>query len=369
MSRNVRKLEKNVISVLHKHITDENQHKITQNKKGINFNENVYTVIEKTKSILSKDWHFINMAMLIYNNKKYIFIPQGLSDEDIFEKFQYLNDEDILNGFAMIMITEAVLMIKKDITDIKIIDAILGWDTDKTFECPDILAVFEKFNVIEIEENVFDVTFYEDFSRLECIMKSRMNILLGYNSLFYNMLYDLLFLQSSRCITNMMCNIFLTSSPKLIFLQLYQMLEYLFIIQRADEMSKKYEIEMNDLINLFGEENLRFPENISLKKLIDECTDIDIINNYIKYIEANNISRNIKIENKNEKVSEYIYKTRCKIAHYKFMHENVEADTFLQESNVYLVKLVKHLFEKFDEIIKTINSNFEIWDEIVLGDD
>ena len=367
MSRTVREIENNIIKILSHRISSENKNRITSSKKKIFFNPEVYSVIEKSKIYVSDKYLFSPIGMIIFDDKKYLFVPDKINDDEVLKKFKFIYDQDLLYGFAMIMICEKVIVIKDTVTDYEIIDSVLGWENDQQFFCKDVLCFFEKFYVYEFDYNDFDLSYYEDFSRLECSLFC-CKYIESYNQKEYlSALFDVLSLKSSRSIINMVFNIFHTTSEKLIFLQLYQMLEYLFVVQRANDISERYDIPLEKIIKLIDDEGIRMPENISVKKLVEACSDKTIIDNYMDYITTNNVF--VQKENNNfEKIADYIYKTRCRIAHYKLMHEDVEDDELLIKSNHCLLKLILHLYGKYDETINYINSNFFVWRKIISDD-
>nr|MCR4618408.1 hypothetical protein [Lachnospiraceae bacterium] len=66
-----------------------------------------------------------------------------------------------------------------------------------------------------------------------------------------------------------------------------------------------------------------------------------------------------------ETLAKYIYEQRCKIAHYRYMHEPIKDSVTLKASSLCLLKLVKSIFEELDSSIITINEDNEVWKEMV----
>ena len=83
-----------------------------------------------------------------------------------------------------------------------------------------------------------------------------------------------------------------------------------------------------------------------------------------KYIDKNVRYGDTTSENKEQTVCNYIYNTRCKIAHYKYGQEEILDSDTLQESIIILSKLVKSVFEKLDDVLMEINTEIGIFREI-----
>lgn len=90
-----------------------------------------------------------------------------------------------------------------------------------------------------------------------------------------------------------------------------------------------------------------------------EYTNLCLISRH--YLEINTA---IRIDKNENKVAEYIYNSRCKIAHYKYGQIKLDDEDTLYESTIILCKMVKEVYQKIDEKIVELNEGLKSWEEL-----
>ena len=245
-----------------------------------------------------------------------------------------------------------MITVNEDQTGYAIFDRFFGFEENRRYKCEVLFEVIQNYVVFEFDDQDIDIRYMEDLERLSYML--------------YFEIYHILELNSSKCIVSILGNIAKTDDSSNIFLQLYRCLEYLFIICKALEFSEKHELKdsLSKIILVLDKEKIRFAESGCLYLIISKYGASEIINKYCKYIDKNVRYGDTTSENKEQTVCNYIYNTRCKIAHYKYGQEEILDSDTLQESIIILSKLVKSVFEKLDDVLMEINTEIGIFREI-----
>lgn len=363
MGRNVRQTELGVIAKLENCLSEEDIERKTSYRRNIFFDPLTYNVIEKTKCLFQNDVMGTPLFLVEYDMKRYILIR----DEDFVEKFFESEDEiisnELVNGFNIISICEGFLQVSNTRSSIEMLDAFFAWQEDMKFKCDEIMPFFETMRIFSIGNLPIVLECTEDVDRVSGLISCGKKIAKQENILFYENLHNLILLESSRGIIDLINNIFMTTSPKLIFLQLYRMLEYLYVINKSEKLSEKYGVSIQTLVGLLNDEKIKFAEHSQIYCLLEEHASHVYISNYIDYFKEK-MNYEGKEEKEVEKVSRYIYETRCKIAHYKYAQEKIEDESYLMDSILILMKLVTSVFTSIDTSVRAVNMHFETWELI-----
>lgn len=362
MSRNVRNEEKNVIFHLKNLLSEDNANNISNCKKKIFFSEETYKVIEKADIRKTKKLLNSSIVLVRYDAEEYICILDDIYLDGVFDAKYEVVEKDICNGIGILLLNNDIICKKSNITELEIIDRFLGWDEEKEFFCEEILEVYNAFRIFKSCHIGIQIKYEEDLNRLFCWILCKSKVL-NYDKELCENIYNLLELESSRSVTEMIVNIFQTENEKMIFHQLYRCLEYLYIIQRALGLATKYSMDLNKVLTMLSDEKMRYAEYASIKELLIEYCDNTIIQDYFSYL-VTNCGIGESDNNKNEKIAEYIYDTRCKIAHFKYGQDKIKDELTLKESNNLLSRLVVTVFQSLDDKIKKINIDFRVWNEL-----
>lgn len=360
MSRKVREQEKKVFETLRQYIPQEMGNKVTNAKRNIFFSELTYDVIEKASLHYSNRISGYRIALICYNDVNYICMHESLFEKGILS-FESENDKDDLKyGIGILLFNEGILDVKSHFTEFQIYDIFFGHIEDKEYECSDIFEVIDDYLVFEITDEDFIIKYLEDLDRI--LYMFCLESLMEKNELRIN-LFEVLKLESSRCILPMIENILQTQNEDLTFLQLYRCIEYLYVIDKAINFSKKYELQLEKVLKMLNIEKIRFPENSNMQTIISEyCSDI--VDEYYSYMLDNLTLQDGDKDNKKDKVANYIYETRCKIAHFKYGQESIKDRQTLDKSNVILSKMVRIIYQQLDDKLVDVNEKMNIWQRI-----
>lgn len=363
MGRNVKNVEQGVFAKIDREITGENRNLITGNKKGLFLTEKEYDVIEHAKIKPITLGNDSSMAVIDYDDKRFICVPQNEYSDGFFENMEEISENpdensEIINGIGILLLYYNVINLKKDMVESRIISEIMGISEDVIFNCGELLDKFEDYRICPVGENSFKIKYTEDAKRLLCALICKKNDKCD----LYKAIYDFVMLESSRSVIDIIYSVTELRNEEIIFLQLYRALEYLFAINRADKCSNTYGIDINKVVDLIVGESLRFPEESSVRALIEKCSSSIAKKEYCDYIEKLT-GVQIKEDKTDEVLSKYIYEQRCKIAHFKYKHEPIKDIKTLSESNIYLIRLIQSIFESMETKIIAINEANNLWEE------
>lgn len=363
MSRRVREEEKKTLDILRGYIPEDMMDKVFDVKRNIFFSEETYRVVEKAQIFLSTVIDGAQIALVRYDKKIHICLKTDLFTEGVIAAENEVGDSGLLYGIGILLINSKLIRIRPRISGYQIYDEFFGFTEDREYECQDIFFAFEDYQVYEISEEDIAMEYKEDLDRVLCMFLLRMKEE-KYNVGSYQDMFDILTMESSRCMIPMFSTILQTTDTDLVFLQLYRCIEYLYIVQRALYLSKKYRIEQENILRLLDSENIRYPEASSMYDLITAYCSEGIVDEYYEYLVKNFDSHTEGKENKLKKVAGYIYETRCKIVHFKYGQEKLKDSGTLDQSNQILCRVVKEIYQKLDEQVICINERAQLWDKL-----
>lgn len=363
MSRNVHKEEKKLLHILEQNVPEERIAQISKVKRKIFLSEVTYSVIERAQFFISDTINEFCLVLMEYEQKIYICMREKLFTEGALQIEDEMQDDEVLFGIGILLANNDVIHIKTTVSEYQIYDEFFAFDEEVEYKCGEILNIFDSYIVYEIFEEDFILKYREDVNRLLCALLIKSSFF-KHGKDFADIAFDIFILESSRCIVPMFDTILQTQKSDIVFLQLYRCFEYLYIIQRAWDISEKYDIEIKNALEMLNNENIRYPEASSIKTLISSYCSKDIIDEYCNYLEAYTVVSIDKDGNKVKKVAEYIYNSRCKIAHYKYGQIKLDDEDTLYESNIILCKMVKEVYQKIDENIVELNEKLKSWEEL-----
>lgn len=356
MARNVNEYVQKVFTILDGEVKEDiNRNRIIRMERKVFLSEQSYDFIEKMKWVklpnfgrivianYKDNWYICNL-----NNKQY-------SCDLVREAETWCSD-----ALNIGLISSGRNSIAQKIMEIDIIDSVLAVN-DIWCQVEALKELFSPQAIYSLEEG-FNIYCQEDLIRLICLLEIDEKEYLTDKTREY--LKELLFLESSRCIAELIVNICRTHDTKLIFLQLYRMMEYLFMVQKAIEMSKKYSVDKNVIIKMLCDDNAFWQkEEQHVVELVSTYAGEEEKDRYFKYLQKYNlIDSNVKIQN--EKLANYIYRRRCQIAHFKYRQEGISDENMLDESNERLVEIVCSMYRKLNNDIVAVNSHFNTWSDV-----
>lgn len=362
MSRNIKEQQKKIFNILHDLVPEDMKGKISNKKREVEFSEKTYDIVASADYICSKSFPENALGLVKYDSHTYICAKE-FKESFVYDQTKYISEQEILDGIGVLMFIDGMITVNEEQTGYAIFDRFFGFEEDRRYECEVLFEVIQNYVVFEFDDQDIDIRYMEDLERLSYMLYFEN---FSEKIELYSDIYHILELNSSKCIVSILGNIAKTNGSSNIFLQLYRCLEYLFIICKALEFLKKRELqdELSKIVLVLDEEKIRFAENGCLHLIIDKYVTSEIINEYYNYVDKNVRHGETTSENKVQTVCDYIYSTRCKIAHYKYGQEEIFDSGTLQESIIILCKLVKSVFEKLDDVLMEINTELGVFSEI-----
>lgn len=362
MSRNINEQQKKIFNILQDFVPEDMKEKISDKKRELFFSKNTYDIVANADYICNKNFSENAIGLVKYDSHTYICAKE-FKESFIYDQTKYVSDQEILDGIGVLMFIDGMITVNEEQTGYAIFDRFFGFEENRRYKCEVLFEVIQNYVVFEFDDQDIDIRYMEDLERLSYMLYFE-----NFNEKIelYSDIYHILELNSSKCIVSILGNIAKTDDSSNIFLQLYRCLEYLFIICKALEFSEKHELKdsLSKIILVLDKEKIRFAESGCLYLIISKYGASEIINKYCKYIDKNVRYGDTTSENKEQTVCNYIYNTRCKIAHYKYGQEEILDSDTLQESIIILSKLVKSVFEKLDDVLMEINTEIGIFREI-----
>lgn len=362
MSRNVKKQQKKIFNLLWDLVPDDMKEKKQVKNLDIYFSEKTYEIVASSDYISNKKNSENALGLVRYGTHTYL-CAKDFKESIVYDQSKYISDYDILYGIGILMLIDGLITVKEDETGYVIYDRFFGFDEERQYKCEELFGVIQKYVVFEFDDEDISIKYMEDLERLSCMLYFGN---CNENTELFSNIYNILEINSSKCVVSILENIVQTHSAPNIFLQLYRCLEYLFIICKALEFLGKHTLQdkVSKIVQVLDEEKIRFPENGCLYLVLDNYGAHEFIDEYYHYINENVRIGGTLSKNKVQTVCDYIYGTRCKIAHYKYGQEEISDVGTMHESNVILCKLVKSIFEKLDDVLLNINIELGVFHEI-----
>ena len=141
------------------------------------------------------------------------------------------------------------------------------------------------------------------------------------------------------------------------YLEIYQCLEYLFIVRRAVLQADKYSFDLKTLVDYIIQENIRVPERQDITDIIRDNISDEELSAFLDIKEDGMIERKTKID----KVAEIIYRVRCNIAHLKYGQETIAEMADMQKMIEKVSKIVLLVYSKRDGEITNLCMSTGAW--------
>lgn len=364
MSRSIQEGLIKIERQLYRYIAEEDKGRISSQERRIYLSRDEYDIFEHSKVSVACGKN-CKAALIDYRSRKF-FVVFNDSIDEVNENFDFVDDKKIVNGIGISLIYEQSLELKDELSSISLINSFFGLETDtgsKIDILPEVVIDFyQLYCVFEIKgDEETEFIYKEDILRNGlCLKVKNQNRFL--NEEIKNSIENLLTLRSSRGILSAIENICDLNSYRHIFLELYRCLEYLYIVVKILDWNEKYGISEDKIVELIFKEELRFIERKSIKNVIEKLNDA-VLDKHL----ANGfgqMEREMDRGKKCEKISEYIYQTRCDIAHFKYMQKDLLNEQEFIEKAVFLVGVLYDIFESLDDSIRGLGEKTDIWNNI-----
>lgn len=355
MSRNVINTMNKIFDVMIKSVNEEDIYRISKIKRHITADCDEVPVIDFVKYSKIKVTAYNQMMLILfeYRQEKYLLTSNKYEADIQRIGFDIENELALIQGAGMIVISEDCLKIRNGISSLDIINDCLGIEEDgKTginFQFSDILKFFEEYCLIKIDENRFELQYEEDFNRLYGLMiNNESNLIL---SSAVEKLKLTLLLLSSRSVATSVINCLESRSIEYAFLQLYQCLEYLYIINNSISISTSHKITQEIAIDIVLQYKLKSTEEENLYKVLKDNTPEEALELFFNgiVIDPNG--------DKYKTVAAYIYKIRCNIAHLRYNQENILSIVQWEKLIDSICEIIYSTYQRMDKQIINICIN------------
>ncbi len=296
-----------------------------------------------------------------YEEDKYIVLPKKYLELLEVVDIKEVQNQSIKQGIGILAMSSNGILIKSEISSLEIINSCLGITAESPnkyveFSYYEIADFFEEFLVAKSENNSFLIEVEEDIFRMFGIILT-LNSENQVSEKLYEEIRSLLFLKSSRSIAVSIINIMQSEIKEHKYLQLYQCIEYLFIIYNAIEISNKYSIDSSTAIEMVINENFKTTEISNVSNTIRKYASESAVSNFY----SNIIQSSEEQIDEVEKVSKYIYKVRCNIAHLKYKQDDFLKQINWKELMKYTTSVVLSIYQKMDDEIIDICKDNNSW--------
>jgi hypothetical protein len=362
MSRNVNDTMDNIFDVLKKYVDEDDATRIVPTKRHIIADCDEEPVIDFVKSskINITFYNQIKMISFDYKEQKYVLVQEIY--ESIIQKLglDFEMELAILQGAGMIAISEECLIKAPKITSLDIINNCLGMIDEKdeqniSFKFSQIMDLFIPYCLVKVDEDRFQLQFEEDMHRLYGYMIMKNSFQFTPNTL--HRLSSTLLLLSSRSIAASIINCLESRLIEYSFLQLYQCLEYLFVIDKSLRMSNIHDISIGTAIDIIASYNLKITEEESLYQVLKNNTSEGVIQTIY---DLTNQSEDEKTD-KFKIVASYIYRIRCNIAHLRYNQDKILCSIEWDKLIDAISEIIYSIYQKLDNDIISICSYNELW--------
>lgn len=366
MSRNVNDTMSRIFDVLIKFVDEDDMSRIVQTTRHIIADGDEVPVINfvKYSKIKIAIYNQLTIISFDYMDKKYILIQDKYSFEVQRIGLDFEIDSAIIQGAGMIAISENCLALNSGITSLAIINNCLGIKDDNdeeniSFQFSQISQLFEPYCLIRVDEDRFQLQFEEDFNRFYGYIITNGNRQIPSNAVIR--LASTLLLLSSRSIAASIINCIESRLIEYSFLQLYQCLEYLYIINSSISISLSHGISQETAIDIVTSYKLKTAEEENLYQVLRTNTPESVVQPLY-----DEISPTIdESADKYRASAAYIYKIRCNIAHLRYNQANILSTIELGKLIDSMSEIIYYTYQKMDNDIKNICLNKESWTEAI----
>lgn len=358
MSRNVITAMNKIIAGLKMCIEEEDKHRILLDKFDIKANVDDDAPVEAfvaKSEIYIKYTDNLFLCGFKFNDSVYILVPNSTENFFINMGLEKIDDAIINDGAGMLAIACNVLPLRDGVKSLDIINACLG-EKEKEILFSEIQNLYEEYSIIKVPSDRFKLEYDEDFERIHSLM-----ILDKFNcsETFKSAIEKLLLAESSRSIALAIYNALISVTWEYSYLQLYQCLEYLFIIKNGLSLADDYDLTKSTAVDIAASGKLKSTELENLVSVISSTSEMYIDDFY------SNIINDGDVDNKKQSVAKYIYKIRCNIAHLRFNQDVLDIDGIKNEILQRMAEIIFNTYENNKSEIIEICNDKKLWKEIV----
>lgn len=365
MSRSVKDTMNGIFDLLKKSVDEDDIGRIAQTTRHIIADGDEAPVIDFVKNSRIKTIKYNQLKIIAFDYKaqKYILVQDKYMSAIKSIGLDFELDSAIVQGAGMIAISNNCLDLKSGITSLDVINKCLGIVEENdaeniSFQFFQISQLFEPYCVIRLDEDRFQLQFEEDINRFYgyIIMHERSQI----ESNIVTRLNSTLLLLSSRSIAASIINCLESRLVEYSFLQLYQCLEYLYIINNSISIAHSHDISHTKAIDIVISYKFKTTEEENLYQVLKANTpEVAVLPLYEE------ISSTYDDNTDKYKVTAaYIYKIRCNIAHLRYKQDNIVSSIKWGKLLNSMSEIIYLTYQKMDNDINRICLNKETWKKV-----
>lgn len=355
MSRNLIQMTKSIFTRLSSNVCDEHKEFIVNVERHILFDD---AYKDKCCDFL-KNASIIGLAhesrptlvFVKYDGEAYIGIDTHCAEAIERYGYELENDLAINVGCQILSLSENIYKMQADSKEL--IDTCLGLELEEDKEYIDftpenILGLICQLSVFRLENNALDIdpNSKDDLFRISLLFYIKQCATLQIN--FKKPLEDLVTMECVKKICGNFWNFLIIPDKGIKYLNLYQCIEYLFIPNRAQEFKSKYNMSIVDALKLHIIEPMRRDERNNSLEVLRYVDEVTMHNTFEKLFGTE------MCNNELERVNNWVYDTRCSIAHFRYGQSKNDAIMLTDEKLVLMLELLKSIYNNITEEMKNI---------------
>lgn len=367
MSQNVIGIINSIFEKVIDFTENDDKYRIANTKRFLEVEANLvsiaFNMVSNANLKVIKTNDFVNILSVSYKEEKYAVFPDKYSESLEVIGLKKVEDSAIEQGIGILALGSGYIGIKEGITSLEIINQCLELEPEDgsdhvNFTYNQITDFFQGFEVVKVDDGSFKMEYKEDFLRMYAIMLT----VFPNDSLTektYCNLREILHMESSRSVSESIISTILSGMNEHKFLELYQCIEYLFIIYNAGEIASKYSIDKNNAVDLVINENLKITELSNVSNIIGKYASETLITNFYDVLLDEG-----ECDNKPERVSKYIYKIRCNVAHLRYKQEQLLETLKWKDILENVSNIILSIYRNMDDDIISLCKNTNAWTSI-----
>lgn len=346
--------------------------KIYKLRPNANYADEVSDILQRSKYKIIIISSKIKCLLFSYRNEYYLLYPY---DFDYGNYGNFVDGEPFVEGFGIIALSLSFLIPYPE-KEFQILNEVFASDNNE-FDYKCIAKFYKPFVLIKDTSKNIELCYTQDITRITALflVKNSNFISLDLSTNTTSNFSELLLLKSSRNISDCIIRCLDSVSYEYCFLELYRCVEFLFYIQIAQNIIKKYKIKpklFDKIIDLVVEREIIKRENETLLSLFHIINENDVIQFYNFLLSCKYIDEPKKDKNGNENIdyysitSSYIYKLRCRIAHFSYKHEIISSTYNWYELLEYFSTIVLNIYKNLNDTIIDLCESNNDWTPITL---
>ena len=357
MSRNLIKMTETIFSILGSEVLEIHKNFIAQVERRIliddSYKEKCCDFLSNASIVGISYKDRPTIIFVKYSDEIYVGVQEDYAKE--FETFGYTLESDLAINVGCHILSLSEKIYKICVESKEIVDKCLGIELEGEqkyvdFEADDIISLITQLAVFKIENNLLDIDCEseDDLLRISLLLyvkQRERESIIG-----KELIEDFLLKSYVRNICGNIWNFIVYPDSAIKYLNLYQCIEYLFIPNRAQEFKTKYNMSLKDALVLNMNEAIKKDERGNSLCVVRLAGEVAIHNMYSVFFEPKEGSNEL------EQVNNWIYDTRCSIAHFRYGQNKNNGMIISEDKLIAMLELLGAIYDKMPNDMKDICS-------------